>query len=213
MILLLFGAPGAGKGTLAEMLTKHYKLPHVSTGDLLRYHLSKGTEIGRKAKEYMDAGLLVPDDVVLEILEEKMDEKACHGGYILDGFPRTVEQAEALDEMLEERGAKIAHVFNIDVPRDVIVKRLCSRRVCSKCGAIYNVEFKPPKKEGVCDCCGAPLMQRSDDTDEVIRKRLAEYESKTKPVLDYYQEKGLVRTVKGTDSNELFGKIVGIVGK
>jgi len=213
MILLLFGAPGAGKGTLAEMLTKHYKLPHVSTGDLLRYHLSKGTEIGTKAKEYMDAGLLVPDDVVLEILEEKMLEKACHGGYILDGFPRTVEQAEALDEMMEERSVKISHVFNIDVPQAVIVKRLCARRVCSKCGTIYNVEFKPPKKEGVCDVCGAPLMHRSDDKDDVIRKRLAEYESKTRPVLDYYQKKNLVRTVKGTDSVEMFGKIVDIVGK
>ncbi|MCX6767400.1 MAG: adenylate kinase [Candidatus Micrarchaeota archaeon] len=212
MIIVLFGAPGVGKGTVAEILCRRYGIPHVSTGDILRTHIAKKTEAGEKIREFVDAGFLVPDEIVTEVVRDRVGKTDCAKGFLLDGFPRTVEQARELDKIAAERGEKI-HVFNIDVPEDVIVRRLCARRICPKCGAIYNLEFRPPKKDMLCDCCGAALAHRHDDRDEIIKVRLREYGKMTKPVLDYYGKKGMAAHASGLYSEEVINKIVGVLEK
>jgi len=208
----LFGAPGVGKGTIAVRLSVEMGMVHVSTGDILREELAKKTDVGEKVREFLDSGLLVPDDIVLDLLKKKMGRDRGRG-FVFDGFPRTVDQAKELDGLAAECGQEISHVFNIVVPEDIVVKRLCSRRICPKCGAIYNTEFKPPKKDMVCDVCGSGLVHRSDDRDEVIRVRLHEYGKKTRAVLEYYEKRKLVSQLSGVDGEELFRRISPLVGK
>jgi adenylate kinase len=196
--LILFGPPGAGKGTQAERLRKDFQLPYIATGDMLREHVRDGTELGRKAKEYMDAGDLVPDELILAMTRERLQQPDAQDGFLLDGFPRTRPQAEALDEQLRSLGRRVTAVVLLDVPDEEVVRRLSGRRVCVKGGHNYHVEFDPPKHEGMCDQDGSRLVQRDDDKPEVIQNRLRVYHEKTKPVTDYYDEHGLLRRIDGT---------------
>jgi len=212
MNLIMLGPPGAGKGTQAKMLVEKFGIPQISTGDMLREAVKQGTELGKKAKEYMDKGVLVPDDIVIGIVKERLSQPDCEKGFILDGFPRTILQAEALDEALTELGKKIEYAINIDVPEDELIKRLSGRRTCRKCGAMYHVIFNPPKEEGKCDKCGGELYQRDDDKEETIKKRLEVYKSQTQPLIDYYQKKGNLVNVSGTGSiQEIFEEVVRII--
>ncbi len=197
MNLILLGPPGAGKGTQAERMSALYGIPHISTGDIFRENLKKGTELGLKAKEYMDRGELVPDEVVIGIVRERLAEPDCETGFILDGFPRTVAQADALKEMLAETGRAIDHVLNVQVPDEVVVERLTARRTCRSCGAVYHLKFNPPRVEGKCDSCGGELYVRDDDREETVRARLREYRAKTQPLIEYYRSEGLLRDVDG----------------
>jgi adenylate kinase len=196
--LILFGPPGAGKGTQAERLRADFQLPYIATGDMLRANVKEGTELGKKAKEYMDAGNLVPDDLIVAMAAERLQEEDARDGFILDGFPRTVEQANALDEQLAQVGRRVTAALLIDVPDEEVVRRLSGRRVCVKAGHNYHVEFDPPKREGVCDQDGSRLVQRDDDTPEVVEQRLRVYHAQTEPLVDYYDQKGLLRRVDGT---------------
>lgn len=214
MNLILLGGPGAGKGTQAKKLIDKFQIPQISTGDILRAAVKEGTEMGRKAKEYMDAGKLVPDEVVIGIIKDRLAQPDCKKGFILDGFPRTVPQAEALDKVLTGLGNKIDHVVSIDVDEEALVKRLTGRRTCKSaaCGQMFHVEFTPPKKAGECDKCGGELYQRDDDNETTVRSRLTTYNQATKPLIDYYTVKGLVRPIKGVGSiDDIFMKIVGIL--
>ena len=214
MRLILLGPPGAGKGTQAVRLVKHYGIPQISTGDILRKAVKDGTELGTLAKKYMDKGELVPDEVVIGIIRDRITEPDCEKGYILDGFPRTIAQAEALDEMLEKMGARIDHVVNISVADEEIIKRLTGRRTCSNCGAGYHVLFDPPKQEGICDKCGGKLIQRDDDKEETIRARLEVYRQQTEPLIKYYEAKQLLRTIPGEGSmEEIFNAILKALGE
>ncbi|HIE13118.1 MAG TPA: adenylate kinase [Desulfotomaculum sp.] len=197
MNLLIMGPPGAGKGTQAVEVVKELKIPHISTGDMLREAVKQGTEMGKKAKEYMDKGQLVPDEVIIGVVKDRTKEPDCKTGFLLDGFPRTLPQAEALDVSLKEMGIKLDGVINIKVPREKIVARITGRRVCRSCGDTYHVENKPPKEAGKCDKCGGELYQRSDDTEETVNKRLDVYEAQTQPLLDYYGRQGLVLDING----------------
>lgn len=197
MNIILLGPPGAGKGTQAKMLVEKYKMPQISTGDILRAAVKEGTPLGKEAKSYMDKGQLVPDSVVIGIVEERIQQPDCQHGYMLDGFPRTVPQAEALDEMLRKRKAKIEHVVSIEVARDELVKRLTGRRTCRDCGAGYHVHFDPPKKAGTCDKCGGDLYQRGDDNEKTVTNRLQVYENQTFPLIEYYKGQGKLRPVDG----------------
>ncbi|MDD3579789.1 MAG: adenylate kinase [Desulfobacca sp.] len=209
MNLILLGGPGAGKGTQAKMMIEKYQIPQISTGDILRAAVKEGTELGKQAKACMDAGKLVPDEVVIGIIEDRLKQADCQKGFILDGFPRTVPQAEALDKTLQKMGSKIDHVLSIDVDEEELVKRLTGRRTCKQCGQMYHVMFNPPKKEGVCDKCGGELYQRDDDNEATVRSRLATYNQQTKPLIDYYSKQGLVRQIKGVGSiSDIFQKIV-----
>ncbi len=214
MRLILLGAPGAGKGTVAKMLTALDGSVQISTGDILRGAVKAGTELGKKAKAYMDAGDLVPDDLILDIMASRLQEPDAAKGFLLDGFPRTIPQAEALDGMLEKLGIKLDAVVNIDVPRDVILDRLTTRRTCSnsECQEIYNIKSKPPKVEGVCDKCGSPVIQRDDETEEAISKRLDTYNEKTAPVAGYYEKSGQMLTVSGTSSDAVVDAIKKKIG-
>lgn len=196
--LILFGPPGAGKGTQAERLRKDFQLPYVATGDMLREHVKEGTELGKKAKAYMDAGDLVPDELILAMTSERLQQPDAQDGFLLDGFPRTRPQAEALDEQLRSLSRQITAVLLLDVPDAEVVRRLSGRRVCVKAGHNYHVEFDPPKHEGVCDQDGSRLVQRDDDQPEVIQNRLRVYHEKTAPVIEYYDEQGLLRRIDGT---------------
>jgi adenylate kinase len=196
--LILFGPPGAGKGTQAERLQGDFQLPYIATGDMLRENVRQETELGKEAKTYMDAGDLVPDDVIVAMVAERLRQEDARDGFILDGFPRTIEQAEALDRQLGEMGRRITAVLLLDVPDEELERRLSGRRVCVKNGHNYHVEFDPPKREGVCDQDGSRLIQRDDDKPEVVRNRLTTYHEKTKPVIGYYDEKGLLRRIDGT---------------
>lgn len=196
--LILFGPPGAGKGTQAERLRSDFQLPFISTGDMLRANVKGETELGKKAKEYMDAGDLVPDDLIVAMAAERLQEDDAQDGFILDGFPRTVAQAQALDRQLSQLGRRVTTALLIDVPDEQVIRRLSGRRVCVKAGHNYHVEFDPPKHEGVCDQDGSRLIQRDDDKPEVIENRLRVYHEKTKPLVEYYDELGLMRRIDGT---------------
>ncbi len=196
--LILFGPPGAGKGTQAERLREDFQLPYIATGDMLRENVREGTELGRQADEYMKVGALVPDDLIVAMVGERLQEEDARDGFILDGFPRTTDQARALDDQLSDLGRRITAVLLLDVPDEEVERRLAGRRVCVKTGHNYHTEFDPPKREGVCDQDGSRLIQRDDDKPEVIRHRLEVYHEKTKPVIGYYDEQGLLRRIDGT---------------
>jgi adenylate kinase len=198
--MVLLGPPGAGKGTQAVVLAEQLKIPHISTGDIFRKAVKEGTPLGQKAKSYMDAGLLVPDEVVVGIVQERLEMDDCIDGFILDGFPRTVAQADSLAEILKEKGQYIDAVVNIVVPEDILVQRLTGRRVCRNCGATYHVHFTPPAQAGICDKCGGELYQRDDDKEDTVRKRLTEYLDKTSPLIAYYQDKGILKNIDGAQS-------------
>lgn len=212
MRLILLGPPGAGKGTQAKRLIERYGIPQISTGDILRAAVREGTELGKTAKQYMDAGKLVPDEVVIGIIEERLKEPDCAKGYILDGFPRTVAQADALTDVLARMGKSIDHVVSIEVPDEELVERLTGRRTCRSCGAMYHVKFSPPKKPGACDKCGGELFQRDDDKEETIRARLKVYQEQTAPLIAYYEKAGLLRRVSGVGTvDEIYGRILGVL--
>jgi adenylate kinase len=212
MNILFMGPPGAGKGTQAERIVAEFGIPHISTGDAFRLAMKEGTPLGLKAKEYVDQGLLVPDDVTNGIVRERLQQDDCERGFLLDGFPRTLAQAEALDGMLNEAGRRIDHVISLVVDRDMLLKRLTGRRICKSCGATFHVLFNPPKQEGVCSKCGGELYQRSDDTEEKVGTRLDEYLSKTEPLLRYYRDQGLLREVNGEQEiDEVTAQITSIL--
>ncbi|MBU5350418.1 adenylate kinase [Paenibacillus sp. LC231] len=197
MNILFMGPPGAGKGTQAENIVNEFGIPHISTGDAFRLAIKQGTPIGIKAKEFMDQGLLVPDDVTIGIVEERLQQSDCEKGFLLDGFPRTLSQAEALDEILARLNTGLDHVINLKVDREKLLARLTGRRICKNCGSTYHVIFNPPKQEGICDKCGGELYQRSDDNEESVGIRLDEYINKTAPLLTFYENKGLLRQIDG----------------
>ena len=190
MKIIMLGAPGAGKGTQAKMLAEKYGIPHISTGDIFRANIKNGTELGAKAKEYMDKGLLVPDELVVDLVKDRLQQDDCKNGFLLDGFPRTIFQAEKLDEFLSESNLKMDIVINLKVEKEALIKRLTGRRVCKDCGASYHIVNIPPKKEGVCDICGGELIQRKDDNIETVENRINVYEEQTAPLIGYYKEAG-----------------------
>ena len=213
MKIIMLGAPGAGKGTQAKMIAEKYGVPHVSTGDIFRANIKEGTELGKEAKQYMDQGLLVPDELTVKILLDRVAKDDCKNGYVLDGFPRTIPQAEVLDKALNELGDKIDYAIDVDVPDENIVKRMGGRRACRTCGATDHIEHVPPKKEGICDKCGSELVLRDDDKPETVKNRLSVYHEQTQPLIDFYTEKGVLRTVDGTqDMKDVFAAIVKILG-
>jgi len=191
------GPPGAGKGTQAAMIANRFSIPHVSTGDIFRKNLKEGTPLGLKAKEYMNKGLLVPDETVVEIVKDRLSEEDCQKGFLLDGFPRTVAQASVLDEVLGQMNMKIDNVINIEVPKEVLIERAVGRRVCKKCGATYHVKYKSPSRPGLCDECDGELIQRDDDKEETVVKRIEVYLEQTQPLIDYYAKRGLLVNIDG----------------
>lgn len=208
MNLILLGPPGAGKGTQASSMVKDYGVPQISTGDALRAAVKAGSDQGKRAKKFMDAGELVPDEVVIGIVGERIKESDCAGGFLLDGFPRTTSQADALAEILTKAGRAIDHVVCIQVEKEEVVERLSGRRSCRACGYPHHVRFNPPEKDGICDKCGGELYQRDDDREEAIRQRLETYESQTQPLIDYYRERNLLRPVDGRgDVGVVYGRI------
>lgn len=213
MRIVLLGAPGAGKGTVAKLLTEYDGSVQISTGDILRNAVKTGTELGKKAKGYMDRGELVPDELIMEIMEARLKEPDCSKGFILDGFPRTIPQAVALKRLLEKMGIKLDRVINLDVPKDVILDRLTTRRTCSNpdCQEIYNIKSKPPTPDGRCLKCGFPVVQRDDETEEAITKRLETYNEKTAPLIDFYKKEGLLTTISSLSSEEIVDKIKQVV--
>ena len=212
MNLILLGPPGAGKGTQAQRMVEHYRIPQISTGDILRAAVKDSTPLGAKAKGFMDQGRLVPDEVVIGIIAERLKATDCNSGFILDGFPRTIPQAEALEPILAKLGKKIDHVINIEVDSEELVRRLTGRRTCKNCGAMFHIIFQPPKKEGVCDRCGGTLYQRADDNEEAIRTRLKEYEKQTAPLIQYYRGKKSLRSIAGVGGpDQIFGQIVHVL--
>lgn len=213
MRVVLLGAPGAGKGTQAKKLIEKYNIPQISTGDLLRAAVAAGTTLGKEAKSYMDKGELVPDSVVLGMVEERLKQDDCRTGYILDGFPRNTKQAEALDKMLGDLNMSVGAALSVDVPFEDLMKRLTGRRTCKACGQMYNVYFGPSKKEGFCDKCNGELFQRDDDKEETIKKRLDVYSAQTAPLIDYYGKKGILKSVSGTGSiDDIFNKVTEVLG-
>ena len=213
MKIIMLGAPGAGKGTQAKMIADKYNVPHISTGDIFRANIKEGTELGKKAKAYMDKGELVPDALVVDLVVDRVGKKDAENGYVLDGFPRTIPQAEALDEALSKMNDKIDYAIDIDVPDDNIVNRMSGRRACVSCGGTYHIVNIPPKKDGICDVCGGKLILRDDDKPETVQKRLSVYHEQTQPLIDYYTEKNVLRTVDGTCSmEEVFKAITDILG-
>lgn len=209
MRIVLLGAPGAGKGTVAKSLTEFDGSVQISTGDILRNAVKAGSELGKKAKGYMERGELVPDDLIMDIMEVRMKEPDCQKGFLLDGFPRTIPQAEALKKLLEKIGIKLDAAINLDVPTDVILDRLTTRRTCSNpdCQEIYNIKSKPPKADGTCFKCGSPAVQRADETEEAIKQRLATYNEKTAPLIDFYKKEGLLKTISSLSSQEIVEEV------
>lgn len=212
MRLVLLGAPGAGKGTQAKKLIEKYGIPQISTGDILRKAVADGTPLGKEAKSYMDSGGLVPDSVVIGLVKERIAQDDCKKGYILDGFPRTIPQAEALDKVLADMNAPLDTALVVDVDMDILMKRLTGRRTCKGCQQMYNIHFGPPKKEGACDKCGGELFQRADDKEETIKNRLSVYEKSTAPLIDYYGNKNILKSVEGMGSvDDIFNKVCKIL--
>ena len=213
MKIIMLGAPGAGKGTQAKKIAAKYEIPHISTGDISRANIKNGTELGKKAKTYMDQGLLVPDELVVDLVVDRVNQEDCKNGYVLDGFPRTIPQAEALTDALEKLGQKMDYAIDVDVPDENIVRRMGGRRACVGCGATYHIEYAPTKKEGICDTCGGELILRDDDKPETVQKRLDVYHEQTQPLIEYYTKAGILRTVDGTvDIDDVFQAIVDILG-
>ncbi|MBR1506522.1 MAG: adenylate kinase [Eubacterium sp.] len=213
MKIIMLGAPGAGKGTQAKMIAAKYSIPHISTGDIFRANIKQGTELGQKAKEYMDKGLLVPDELVVDLIMDRFQQDDAKNGYVLDGFPRTIPQAEALDKALAAAGEAVDFAINVEVPDENIVNRMSGRRACVGCGATYHIVYNAPKVEGVCDTCGEKLILRDDDKPETVLNRLSVYHEQTQPLIDYYTEKGIEKEVDGTqDMNKVFDDIVAILG-
>lgn len=213
MKIIMLGAPGAGKGTQAKKIAAKYQIPHISTGDIFRANIKNGTELGKKAKTYMDQGLLVPDELVCDLVVDRVRQKDCEKGYILDGFPRTIPQAESLDKALSEFGEAIDYAINVEVPDENIVTRMSGRRACVGCGATYHLTYAPTKVEGICDACGAKLILRDDDKPETVQKRLGVYHEQTQPLIDYYNKKGILKEVDGTmDMEDVFKAITAILG-
>lgn len=213
MKIIMLGAPGAGKGTQAKMIAEKYNIPHISTGDIFRANIKNGTELGKKAKSYMDKGQLVPDELTLDLIMDRFKEDDCKNGYVLDGFPRTIPQAEVLDAALKANGEKVDFAIDVDVPDENIVKRMGGRRACVNCGATYHIVYSPTKVEGKCDKCGEELIVRDDDKPETVLSRLEVYHNQTQPLIDYYNEQGILKTVDGTvDMKDVFKAIVDILG-
>lgn len=213
MKIIMLGAPGAGKGTQAKKIAEKYAIPHISTGDIFRANIKGGTELGLKARTFMDQGKLVPDEITIGMLMDRIKEADCQNGYVLDGFPRTIPQAESLTSALAAQGESIDYAVNVDVPDENIITRMSGRRACLSCGATYHIQFNPPKTEGVCDVCGSALVLRDDDKPETVKNRLAVYHEQTQPLIDYYQKAGVLEQVDGTqDLNKVFADIVEILG-
>ena len=212
MKIIMLGAPGAGKGTQAKMLADKYKIPHVSTGDIFRANIKNGTELGTKAKVYMDQGMLVPDELTCDLVVDRIKQDDCKDGYILDGFPRTIPQAECLDKALDALNDKIDFAVNVEVPDENIIRRMSGRRACLSCGRTYHIVYNPPKEEGICDECKKELVLRDDDKPETVEKRLKVYHEQTQPLIDYYRTKGLLAEVDGTrDMQEVFTAITDVL--
>lgn len=208
MKIVMLGAPGAGKGTQADKIAEKFGLPHISTGDIFRKNIKEGTELGKEAKSYMDAGKLVPDELTVRLLLDRVKNDDCAKGYILDGYPRTIPQAEALDKELKKLGEKIDYAINVDVPDENIINRMSGRRACLKCGATYHLKYVLPKKDGVCDECGSELVIRDDDKPETVKNRLAVYHEQTQPLIEYFEKQGVLHTVDGTtDAGDVFKAI------
>ena len=213
MKIIMLGAPGAGKGTQAKLIAEKYGVPHISTGDIFRANIKNGTELGKEAKEYMDKGLLVPDELTVRLLLDRDAQDDCKNGYVLDGFPRTIPQAEVLDKELTKLGDSVDFAVDVDVPDENIIRRMSGRRACLNCGATYHIVNIPPKKEGICDVCGSELVLRDDDQPETVKNRLKVYHEQTQPLIEYYTGKGVLRTVDGTlPMEEVFDAIVKILG-
>jgi adenylate kinase len=211
--LVLLGPPGAGKGTQAAGIVEKFNIPHISTGDIFRKNIKEGTDLGNKAKSYMDKGLLVPDELVVEIVKDRLTEPDCKEGFLLDGFPRTVGQADSLNSELESMNIKLDKVINIDVSKEELIERAVGRRICKECGATYHIKFNPPKQEGVCDICGGSLYQRDDDNEETVTKRIEVYMEQTQPLIEYYREKGILVDINGSqDIDKVFSDIVESLG-
>lgn len=206
MRLVILGPPGAGKGTQADFIVENFKTPHISTGDIFRENIKNGTDLGKKAKSYMDKGLLVPDELVIEIVKDRLSKDDVQGGFLLDGFPRTVAQAVSLDAFLEERGQSLDSVLNIEVDTDILVERAVGRRVCKTCGASYHVKYNPPKEDGVCDKDQGPLIQRDDDTEATVKTRIKVYFEQTAPLIDYYKAQGLLDNIDGKEDIDTIRK-------
>ena len=213
MKIIMLGAPGAGKGTQAKRIAEKYHIPHISTGDIFRANIKEGTELGKKAKNYMDQGLLVPDELVVDLVVDRIQKDDCQDGFILDGFPRTIPQAESLDAALAKMGETMDYAIDVDVPDEDIVTRMGGRRACVGCGATYHVQFNPTKQEGICDSCGEQLILRDDDKPETVQKRLDVYHEQTQPLIEYYSKAGILKTVNGTlKMDDVFAAIVSILG-
>ena len=213
MKIIMLGAPGAGKGTQAKKIADKYQIPHISTGDIFRANIKNGTELGMKAKTYMDQGLLVPDELVVDLVVDRLAQDDCANGCVLDGFPRTIPQAECLDAALAAKGEAIDYAVDVDVPDENIINRMSGRRACVACGATYHIVHIPTKVEGVCDRCGESLILRDDDKPETVKKRLDVYHAQTKPLIDYYTSKNVLKSVDGTqDMEDVFQAIVDILG-
>ena len=212
MKIIMLGEPGAGKGTQALKIAEKYNIPHISTGDIFRMNIKEGTELGKKAKNYMDQGLLVPDELVVDLVVDRLAQADAKNGYVLDGFPRTIPQAEALDKALAEKGEAVDYAIDVDVPDENIVNRMSGRRACTTCGGTYHIKYAPTKAEGICDSCGGTLVLRDDDKPETVKKRLEVYHEQTQPLIDYYNSKNVLKTVDGTqDVADVFAAIVKIL--
>lgn len=213
MKIIMLGAPGAGKGTQAKKIAEKYHIPHISTGDIFRANIKGGTELGMKAKAFMDQGQLVPDEITIGMLMDRIQEADCADGYVLDGFPRTIPQAESLTDALKARGEAVDFAVNVDVPDENIVNRMSGRRACVSCGATYHIMYNPPKQEGICDVCGEKLVLRDDDKPETVQKRLSVYHDQTQPLIEYYNAAGVLANVDGTqDMEKVFQDIVSVLG-